>query len=72
MLSNQEKIDMLDINNDPVQVLAVDGNDIKVYGKLYRTVGIDDKLHLPSHGSALTSPKMGLPPFAPRSHLCRP
>ena len=45
MLSNQEKIDMLDINNDPVQVLPVDGNDIKVYGKLYRTVGIDDKLH---------------------------
>ena len=36
---------MLDIDNDPVQVLAVDGNDIKVYGKLYRTVGIDDKLH---------------------------
>ena len=45
MLSNQEKNDMLDIADNPVQVLAVDGNDIKVYGKLYRTVGIDDKLH---------------------------
>ena len=45
MLSNQEKTDMLDIDNDPVQVLAVDGNDIKVFGKLYRTIGIDNKLH---------------------------
>ena len=36
---------MLDIDDDPVQVLAVDGNDIKVFGKLYRTIGIDDKLH---------------------------
>ena len=30
---------------DPVQVLAMNGDDIKVYGKVYRTISIDNKLH---------------------------
>ena len=44
MLSNEEKRSMQDPAIDPVQVLAVNGDDIKVYGRMHRTVNIDDKL----------------------------
>ena len=45
MLSNKEKRSMQDPAVDPVQVLAVNGDDIKVYGKVHHTVSIDNKLH---------------------------
>ena len=45
MLSDKEKRSMQDPAVDPVQVLAVNGDEIKVYGKVYRTISIDNKLH---------------------------
>ena len=45
MLSDKEKRSMQDPAVDPMQVLAVNSDDIKVYGKVHRTVSIDNKLH---------------------------
>ena len=45
MLSDAEKRSMQDPAVDPVQVLALNGDNIKVFSKIYHTVSIDNKLH---------------------------
>ena len=45
MLSDEEKRSMQDPAVNPVQVLTVNGDDIKVYGRIHPTVHINDKLH---------------------------
>ena len=45
MLSDEEKRSMQDPAINPVQVLAVNGDDIKVYCRIHQTVHINDKLH---------------------------
>ena len=45
MFSDKEKRSMQDPADDSVQVLAMNRDDIKVYGRIQQTVHIDDKLH---------------------------
>ena len=45
MLSDKEKRSMQDPADNPVQVLTMNGDDSKVYGRIHRTVHIDNKLH---------------------------
>ena len=70
MLTDEERRSMQDPTDNPVQVVALNGDNIKVYGCVQQRIQIDDKLHHHTFLiTALAQPLLGWD-FLKNHHAC--